>query len=241
MNQAQFRFYGKLNDLLPEDRREKVVLVPFNSGQTVKHLIESLGVPHTEVQCLRANGMPIDFTYQVRHEDQIEIYPVAWDGSNAPQEDEWRFVLDNHLGRLAVYLRMLGFDALYRNDYQDDELARLCDQEGRILLTRDKRLLMRNAVKRGYWIRSKVPHHQLKEVVQHFGLTAAVKPFQRCLRCNSPLVAVSKEAVLDRLQPLTKLYYDEFRLCPTCDQIYWKGSHYERMQQMIQQVLHPEG
>ncbi|MDZ7379977.1 MAG: Mut7-C ubiquitin/RNAse domain-containing protein [candidate division KSB1 bacterium] len=241
MNQVQFRFYGKLNDLLPEDRRGKAVLVAFNNGQTVKHLIESLGVPHTEVQGLRANGAAIDFTYQVRHGDQIEIYPAVWNDSDRPVEGEWRFVLDNHLGRLAVYLRMLGFDALYRNDYQDEELARLCDQEGRILLTRDKRLLMRNAVKRGYWIRSKVPRHQLEEVVQHFGLTAAVRPFQRCLRCNSALIAVSKEEVLDRLQPLTKLYYDEFHLCPACNQIYWKGSHYERMQQMIQQVLRPQG
>jgi len=239
MNRAQFRFLGKLNDLLPEKSRGKVVLVTFNNGQTVKHLIEALGVPHPEVQCIRANGRVVDFAYQVRNGDQIDIYPISPGDSNG-QGEEWRFVLDNHLGRLAVYLRMLGFDALYRNDYQDEELARLCHQEERILLTRDKRLLMRNAVKRGYWIRSKVPRHQLEEVVRHFGLDTAVKPFRRCLRCNSLLVAVSKEEVLDRLQPLTRLYYDEFHLCPECNQIYWKGSHYERMQHMIQQVLRPD-
>jgi uncharacterized protein with PIN domain len=148
-----------------------------------------------------------------------------------------RFILDNHLGRLAAYLRMLGFDALYRNDFQDEELARVCNREERILLTRDKRLLMRNLVRRGYWLRSKIPHRQLEEVVRRFGLAGMTQPFQRCVRCNEPLVHVRKQDILHRLKPLTRQYFDDFRLCPACDQIYWKGSHYQHMCQLIEQVL----
>jgi hypothetical protein len=150
---------------------------------------------------------------------------------------EHRFVLDNHLGRLAVYLRMLGFDALYRNDYQDEELARVSSEERRILLTRDVRLLMRNQVRHGYWVRSKIPRQQLLEIVKRYNLVEMVTPFLRCMRCNGVLMPVSKEMVLDRLEPLTRLYYDDFRICAECDQVYWRGSHYERMQIFLEQVL----
>ena len=148
-----------------------------------------------------------------------------------------RFVVDNHLGRMAYYLRMLGFDTLYRNDYQDDELAQTAEQEGRILLTRDRRLFMRNQVQRGYWVRSLSPRQQILEVVQRYNLKAQITPFRRCIRCNGILQLVSKEAVLDRLEPLTRLYFDDFRICPDCQQVYWKGSHYERMRQFIDQWL----
>ena len=166
--------------------------------------------------------------------DRIEVYPLAHDGILPLQPWEVRFVLDNHLGRLAGYLRMLGFDALYRNDYQDDELAEVSEHQDRLLLTRDRRLLMRNQVKRGYWVRSKIPRQQVSEVVGRFVLAGQVVPFRRCIRCNGLLQAVSKEEVLDRLQPLTRQYFNEFRICPDCGQIYWKGSHYERMQHLIE-------
>jgi uncharacterized protein with PIN domain len=128
---------------------------------------------------------------------------------------------------------MLGFDSLYRNDYQDDELAQVSIQEGRVLLTRDRRLLMRKAIRRGYCIHQTDPRLQAAEVLRRFKLNQQVKPFQRCLRCNNPLQVVAKQDIIERLEPLTKKYYDEFRLCPACKQIYWKGSHFEHMQQMI--------
>ena len=143
---------------------------------------------------------------------------------------EPRFVLDNHLGRLAAYLRMLGFDSLYRNNYNDEELVETSQREERILLSRDRRLLMRKAVSHGYCLRSLDSLEQLTEVIQRFDLTSRIMPFHRCLRCNHPLEPVAKEAVLDRLELLTKLYFNEFQICPACKQIYWMGSHYEKMQ-----------
>ena len=235
--QARFRFFGALNDFLPPDRQETPIPLSFNSGQSVKHLVESLGVPHTEIQRIHANEQVVDFGYLVEDGDLVDVYPLTGQASNPSGSNEHRFVVDNHLGRLAVYLRMLGFDTLYRNDYQDAELARVSEQEERTLLTRDRRLLMRNQVTQGYCVRDTVPRQQLAEVVVRFGLRPDVAPFRRCMRCNGLLEPVAKETILDRLQPLTRRYFDEFRICTQCDQVYWKGSHYERMQRLIDQVL----
>lgn len=226
MNTAIFRFHDEVNDFLPSSQKDLPIPLTFESHQTVKHLVESLGVPHTEVGRILVNGREEGYSYRPRHGDQIEIYPPnkEYDPSTQPH-----FVLDNHLGRLAAILRMLGFDTLYRNDYHDEELAEITAQEARILLTRDRRLLMRKVVLRGYCIRQDDPPQQAREVLQRFSLAGQGQPFQRCLRCNTPLRPVSKEAILERLEPKTRLYYDEFHICPNCDQIYWKGSHYEHM------------
>jgi uncharacterized protein with PIN domain len=157
--------------------------------------------------------------------------------SNLQLVNELHFILDNHLGKLASYLRMLGFDSLYRNSFQDDELAFLSQAESRILLTRDHRLLMRKAVTQGYWLRSQDPDQQLKEVVKRYALSCMVKPFQRCMRCNELLEPVSKETILHRIKPLTIQYFDDFRLCPACGQIYWQGSHYTKMLAFIETTL----
>jgi hypothetical protein len=222
---------------LPQSKQDFRVCLPPNFDQSVKHLIESLGVPHTEVSKVTANGIQVDFHYLVQPGDQIDAYSISASDINSGDTDHIRFILDNHLGRLAVYLRMLGFDVLYRNDFQDEELAERCSDENRILLTRDKRLLMRKTIISGYWLRSKVPREQLEEVIRRYDLVRVTSPFQRCLRCNELLQIVEKKEILHRLEPLTQRYYDDFRICPACNQIYWKGSHYERMLQMINQVL----
>jgi uncharacterized protein with PIN domain len=235
--QASFRFFDGLNDLLPPVKRGNPILVPLNGDQSVKHLIESLGVPHTEIGQILVNGAPVDFSYLVQPGDEVAVYPTTGQAVSDRANERPRFILDNHLGRLTVYLRMLGFDALYHNDFQDEELALRCNLEDRILLTRDKRLLMRNLVTRGYWLRSTIPRQQLQEVVQRFGLARTAQPFQRCMRCNELLLLARKEDILHRLQPLTRQYFDVFHICPACQQVYWKGSHYERMCQLIDQVL----
>ena len=145
-------------------------------------------------------------------------------------------MLDGHLGRLASHLRMLGLDCLYNNGYEDEELVQISVEDGRILLTRDRLLLMHKVVTQGYLLRSLDSNEQLHEVVHRYALAQWVKPFQRCLRCNHLLESVAKKTVLERLEPLTKKYYDEFKLCPACNQVYWKGSHYERMLQLIEKV-----
>lgn len=245
MSQAIFRFFAELSDFLPPDRGQKSLTHGFSGRPSVKHLIEALGVPHTEAALIQVNGTPVDFSYPVQDGDRVDVYPVSsirgkeTGGGNIQNqpEGEPRFLLDNHVGRLAVYLRMLGFDVLYRNDYQDEELARIAHQDGMVLLTRDRRLLMRSAVMYGYWVRDKIPGRQLREVVERFGLAQYAAPFRRCLRCNGSLQPVEKDEVIDRLELLTRLYFDEFHICPDCGQIYWRGSHYDRMQNLIQEVL----
>lgn len=234
---ATFRFNGALGDFFSPEQRNAAIACNFNPGQSVKHLVESLGIPHTEVAEIEVNGALVDFGYLVADGDQVQVYPLTVE----TPVDEPRFILDNHLGRLAVYLRMLGFDSLYRNDFQDEELAQLASQQERILLTRDRRLLMRNQVRRGYWLRSKTPQVQLEEVVRRYELAGRAAPYRRCMRCNGLLHPVEKEQVLHQLKPLTRRYFDDFRICADCQQVYWKGSHYERMQALIEQVIHKEG
>lgn len=234
MATARFILFPDLNLFLPHERRSGQFEESFEYGQSVKHLIEAAGVPHTEVGQIRANGRPVDFSYLVRDGDAIDVQRAT--ASNAPLASPPRFVLDNHLGRLAAYLRMLGFDTAYRNDYDDNNLAAISAVEDRVLLTRDRRLLMRKTVRLGYCLRSLDSSEQLVEVLRRYHLFDQIAPFKRCLRCNALLQPVDKAAILDRLLPLTKKYFDEFHICPACGQIYWKGSHYEHMQAMIDRL-----
>jgi len=227
MKTAVFIFHGDLAFFLPQHAAE--VPLTFADHQSVKHLVEALGVPHVEVgQVCLAGGQPVSLDSLPPDGARLEVSPAP---PGCPCEP--RFLLDNHLGRLAAYLRMLGFDCLYENDFQDDEMAVLLAADPRILLTRDRRLLMRKVIRYGYCPRSFEPQAQLLEVVRRFELAGLVQPFRRCLRCNTPLVPVEKSAVLDRLEPLTRRYFDEFHLCPNCNQVYWKGSHYQRMLALV--------
>jgi uncharacterized protein with PIN domain len=242
VKRAFIRFYAELNDFLPPN---KVAFAhSFEGRVSIKDMIEALGVPHTEVDLILVNGESVDFSYLVQDGDRVSVYPVFESIDITPLTRvrprplrEPRFILDTHLGRLAAYLRMLGFDALYRNDYSDEELAQVSSQEGRILLTRDRGLLKRGAVTHGYCVRETDPRRRLVEVLRRFDLFEMVTPFRRCMRCNGLLQPVAKEAISDRLPPKTRQYYDEFQVCQGCDRIYWKGSHYQRMQQFIKSVL----
>ena len=241
---ATFRFYAELNDFLLSKRRYKRFTYEVQGNPAVKDAIEALGIPHTEVDLILVNDQSVDFTTQLQDDDRVSVYPVfeALDITPlirlrpAPLR-EVRFVLDTHLGRLAGYLRMLGFDARYSNDCDDETLAQIASQEKRILLTKDRGLLKRNLVTHGYCVRSVYPRDKLIEVLRRFDLFGQVQPFARCIRCNGILGEVSKMDVLDLLPPRVKEGYDEFRRCWNCEQVYWKGTHYERMQQFLEGVL----
>jgi uncharacterized protein with PIN domain len=244
VSQASLRFYAELNDFLPPERRATDIPCPFHVGPAVRDLIESLGVPHTEVDLILANGESVGFDYTVRDGDRISVYPVFESldiGPLARVRPEPlrhpRFVVDVHLGRLAAYLRMLGFDALYRNDANDEELARTASEQERILLTRDRGLLKRGAVTRGYYVRETRPRPQLAEVVERFALARLAAPFTRCLACNTSLEPAAKEAVADRLPPGVHRRHSEFLECPACRRVYWKGTHYERMRRLVERML----
>jgi hypothetical protein len=233
MKVAYFNIEDKLRWLLPQDKRRDNFDYAFNGPQSVKHLIESVGIPHTEIGEIKANGESIGLDHLVQDGERIGVRAVEPAGE---QFTEPRFVLDCHLGRLASCLRMLGLDSLYRNNYEDRELVQITVDEDRILLTRDRRLLMHKNISSGHLLRSLEPKEQLKEVIQRHGLKKWIRPFQRCILCNHPLEPVRKEDVLEHLQPLTRLYFEEFHICPACRQIYWKGSHYDRMQKIIEGI-----
>ncbi len=244
MPELQISFLNELNDLVPKRTRGKQITVSFKGRQSIKHIIESLGVPHTEAGLLIVNEQPTDFDYLVQSEDVIQVHPASPELDhlsglfrNGEMTIEPRFILDNHLGKLAAYLRMFGFDAAYRNDYQDEELAQVTVDLHRILLTRDRQLLMRKTIRYGYLIRSLDPENQMLEIFQRFNLTDWITPFHRCLRCNNPLKPIEKDSIIHRLQPLTKKYFEEFHICPACQQLYWKGSHYERMEKLIAKLI----
>jgi hypothetical protein len=239
---AFFKVSPDLECFLSLSQRGKIVSLQFKGSQSAKHLIESIGIPHTEVSFLQINKRSGDLSYIVQDDDWIEVFSIS---DHFPENiavrvlPDARFILDNHLGKLARYLRMLGLDCLYDPSLQDIELAEISHQDQRILLTRDRRLLMRKIIYSGYFVRAKQPQQQATEIIQRFSLSDKIHPFLRCIRCNHLLRPVEKETVLERLQPKTRLYYNKFHICSHCNQIYWQGSHYERMLNLINDLLAP--
>lgn len=243
MKRACIRFYAQLNDFLPCETGTQTITYSFDVSGSVKDTIEAIGVPHTEVDFILINGEPVDFGYRVQDGDRVSVFPRFRSidiGSLAHLRPtalgERRFVADGHLGRLAAYLRMLGFDTLYRSSYRDEEIARLSSTENRILLTRDRGLLKRNEVRHGYYLRATEPAQQLVEVLREFDLGPAIASFRRCMHCNALLHATEKESIRHRLLPQTAQYFEEFYACPDCERVYWKGSHYRRMKRFIESV-----
>jgi uncharacterized protein with PIN domain len=235
-----FRCYAELNDFLPHELRQKQFVYPMKTPVTLGEAIESLRIPLSEVDLVLVNSQACSMSERIFENDFISLYPTfetldisELKGEHTPALRVTRFVLDAHLGKLAKYLRMLGFDSKYRNDYEDDEIIELAAKEKRILLTRDKLLLRSGRVTHGYYVRSTDKHHQLREVVQKFDLYSQFKSFTRCMTCNRELVPKSKEEVVHLLPPDIRNLYKEFFFCPDCRKVFWQGSHFKRMESFI--------
>ena len=246
MSQVLLRFYEELNDFLPPARRKISFTHELTRRTSVKDLIESFGVPHTEVEVILANGRSVDFSYIVQAGDRISVYPVFESLDISPLlrlRDKPlrhpRFVIDANLGQLARYLRLLGFDVIYRNNFIDTEVAQIASREKRIVLTRDRALLQHRVITHGYFVRAVKPREQVREILTRLNLYGVVRPFTRCLRCNGELEDVEKAAVLHQLEPKTRKYYDRFRRCKDCGQAYWKGSHFNRMEKLCDYFAAP--
>ncbi|HEX2970369.1 MAG TPA: Mut7-C RNAse domain-containing protein [Bacteroidales bacterium] len=240
MNRALFRFYEELNDFLPVARKKQQFIYKFDGNPSVKDIIESLGVPHPEIDLILINGESVDFSAKVKDGDSISVYPVFESldisGIQHLRKEPLRntcFILDVHLGKLAKNLRMLGFDSLYEKYLDDNEIIYIANNENRIILTRDRMLLKNGFVTHGYWIRSSDPGLQTAEVIKKFSLSDNMKPLTRCLECNTTVISVSKDEIIEKLPPRTRQYYNDFRRCPGCGRVYWKGSHYERMMSFV--------
>lgn len=243
-NVIHIRFYEELNDFLPKDIKKKAFTHHFKGNPSVKDVIESIGVPHVEVDLILVNGKSVDFNYLVNAHDSISVYPVfeRFDISNVtrlrnmPLRDP-KFILDVHLGKLVKYLRFLGFDTYYENDLADDYIIDISIKDNRIILTRDLGILKNSKVTHGYWIRSQQPNEQLNEVIKTFDLGKWFRPFTRCSFCNGKVTAIDKKDIIHRLKPLTKEYYSEFYRCASCDKIYWEGSHFEKIKESISKII----
>ncbi|MCI0667766.1 MAG: Mut7-C ubiquitin/RNAse domain-containing protein [Methylococcaceae bacterium] len=242
MARIRLRFYEELNDFIAPELRKTEFAYSLDRHASIKDVIESCGVPHTEVELILVNGVSLDFSYRPRDGDRISVYPMFESLDVTPLLKlrpeplrSARFVVDSNLGRLARYLRLLGFDCLYRNDYTDDRIARIACEHHRIVLTRDRVLLRRRIITHGYFVRESMPRLQVGEVLKRFDLYRSIAPFTRCSRCNGPLEKVDKQTIESRLEPLTKIHYHEFRICADCGQIYWQGSHHARARRLIQE------
>jgi uncharacterized protein with PIN domain len=240
---ATFRFYGELNDFLPRDRRGRDIATPCARMATTKHMIEALGVPHTEVELLLVNGETAGLDLLLEEGDRVAVYPrfTSFDVADlAPAPSlppgRIRFVADAHLGGLARLLRMAGFDTIYDNGLRDDQVEVLAVEEERVVLTRDRELLKRRTIDYGCYVRALKAQAQLREVFERLGLAERARPFTRCLHDNAPLRFVAKEAVLDRLPPQVAATQDEFSTCDACGRVYWKGSHWQRMSEVLRNV-----
>jgi uncharacterized protein with PIN domain len=209
---------------------------------SVKDVIESCGVPHPEVDLILVNGSPVDFGFVLGQDAGLDIYPTDWQRLTYFPENRLqmiqvqKFVADGHLGKLVRDLRLLGLDVVYDRAAEDRQLLETAKIDNRALLTRDRRLLMHAVVRHGYYLRSQNPLAQTLEVLRRFHLSPSLAPFTRCLLCNAALEPVEKAQVLDQLEPLTKIYYERFRRCRGCGQIYWQGSHFDKLRARVEEV-----
>jgi uncharacterized protein with PIN domain len=239
-----FRVELTFHDDLPFFLRSKkpAVARQLKERTSVKDVIEACGVPHTEVDLILIERSAVGFDFVISRECKIDIYGVAQNRDPLFPENRLQvpgtrsFVADGHLGKLVRDLRLLGIDVAYDRGAEDRQLVATATSQDRALLTRDRRLLMHSAVEDGYYLRSQDSLEQTQEVVRRFRLGPHLNPFTRCLRCNALLHAVGKEQVVEKLEPLTKIYYEQFRNCSGCGQIYWSGSHFAKLQERIAKI-----
>ena len=241
---ATFRFYEELNDFLAPDRRGREFTSTCARAATTKHMIEALGVPHTEVEVVLVNGESVDFDRRLDDGDRVAVYPKfeALDITPLLRVRErplrvTRFVADVHLGGLARLLRMCGFDTLHENDLDDDEIERIGGTEGRVVLTRDRELLKRGGITHGCYVHALRSAQQLREVVVRLDLARSARPFTLCLHCNAPLRPIEKAQVAHLLPPTVLAHHDCYSRCDVCDGVFWEGSHWRRMRAMLDGLL----
>jgi uncharacterized protein len=240
---AVFRFYEELNDFLAAERRKRDFAIEIDRARSVKDAIESVGVPHPEVDLVLVDGRSVDFAHVLRGGERVAVYPMFESLDIAPvlrlrprPLREPRFVADGHLGKLARHLRMAGFDTLWGADWGDDHIVQLSAVQGRTILTRDKAMLRRGDVERGYFVRAVESEAQLGEVVARMQLEGRLAPFTRCRECNVALEELAREAVPDRVPARVRSLYDRFKRCPGCERVYWEGSHFARMKGVLERL-----
>ena len=238
------RCYAELNDFLPFERKQRNFTLSLKTPVTVAEVIELLSIPFSEVDLVMVNSQPVERSHRLFNNDYVSIYPTfeTFDISSLKTTQKQplritRFIVDAHLGKLAKYLRMLGFDTLYKNDYGDMEIVEIAKEKERIILSRDKLLLKSPRVNHGYYVRATEKRNQLIEVVEKFDLYSQFKSFTRCMTCNTVLLLKSKETIRNLIDPDIHRCFNEFFFCPLCNKVFWKGSHFERMERLILNII----
>jgi uncharacterized protein with PIN domain/sulfur carrier protein ThiS len=248
MMRVSLRFYEELNDFLPADLRKQTFVKEIQSGVSVKHLIESLGIPHTEVEIILINGQSVGLDATLEEGDRISVYPMFERLDVTPllrlrgqPLRKPKFIADAHLGKLARYLRLLGFDTLFFNDAGDQRLVSISVEEKRTLLTRDKALLMHRAITHGGYVHALEPRQQLIEIVNRYDLKRQISPFSRCMVCNGPIKVEKKQRIEAELPLHVAQNHDQFWRCTACRNIYWKGSHYRQLLNYVESLSDNDG
>jgi hypothetical protein len=234
---ARFRLHGDLARFLRADHRQAPLDYACARAATLKNAIEALGVPHTEVGRIHVNGEPATLQRIVREGDAIEVFEMGTDPISAEMGSVPIFLADAHLGGLARFLRMLGFETLHENAFSDEEIRRIAAEERRIVLTRDRELLKCREIVRGCYVRALKPEAQLREVAARYGLAACARPFTLCLNCNVPLEPVEKNAIAHRVPETVLRLQHAYTRCPACDGVFWPGSHYQRMLEALKPIF----
>ncbi|MBW2201021.1 MAG: Mut7-C ubiquitin/RNAse domain-containing protein [Deltaproteobacteria bacterium] len=244
MPKAIFRFYEELNDFLPEHRQKIDFKADFTDKRSIKDMIEALGVPHTEIDLILANGKSVDFTYILQDEDRVSVYPV-FESLNIENVTRLRkiplrrtkFIADINLGDIVKFMRVLGFDVYFDPTVSIQKIIEISQKESRIILTKSKKLLKFKKVTHGIFIRPGTTEKQIKRILDYLDITDRIRPFSRCLLCNNLLESVPKEKIIDRIPPKTRHFCDEYTHCKFCGKIFWKGAHFIRMKKVIEQIL----
>jgi uncharacterized protein with PIN domain len=247
MTVATFRFYEELNDFLAPERRKREFQCTCARAATTKHMIEALGVPHTEVELILVNGESAGFDRLLHDGDRVAVYPKfeALDVSPLLRVRKrplraLHFVADAHLGGLAHLLRMSGFDTLYDNHFHDNDIVAIAVREGRIVLTRDRELLKRRDITHGCYVRALKPAQQLREIFERLDLARSARPLTLCLHCNAPLRNIEKAQIAQQLPPSVRNRYDRFTTCDMCRRVFWEGSHWRHMRALLDELM-PDG
>lgn len=240
----KIRFYEELNYFIEKKYKKKEIECEYKKNSTVKKIIEDFGVPHSEVDLILVNGISTDFNYKVKDKDRISVYP-AFESFDIKEESRVRqeplrrtnFILDVHLGKLARYLRICGFDTLYRNDYKDEEIVEISKKEKRIILTRDKGLLKRKKVTHGYYVKKQNIKEQIEEIIKRFQLEKILKILSICPVCNSKIENIKKQDIKNKVPEYIYKTKNDFKYCPNCEKVYWKGTHWKNINQVLKKKV----
>ncbi|MGV9883464.1 Mut7-C RNAse domain-containing protein [Streptomyces sp. NPDC003006] len=223
-------FAPELGTFVPQERRGGPTKAVTDGASTLGHVVESLGVPLTEVGALVVDGREVAAGHVPAAGETVAVRAVT-----RPQPvpgAPLRFLLDVHLGTLARRLRLLGVDAAYEStDIGDPALATRSAAERRVLLSRDRGLLRRRELWAGAYVYSDRPEEQLRDVLGRF--TPPLRPWTRCTACNGELRTATKEEVADLVEGGTRGTYEVFAQCGACSRVYWRGAHHDRLEAIV--------